>query len=417
VKIRDRIKSLRRVAAKDLIPNPKNWRTHPSEQSDAMRGVLAEIGFADAVLARETKDGLQLIDGHLRAEIAPDSKIPVLILDVTDEEADKILATHDPLAAMAGTNDDMLQSLVADLDFDSEATQAMLDELCPSDPAELDDVPPQDPSEDLRDKWKTERGQLWLIEGKQTHRLLCGDSTNADDVGRLMAGELAGLVATDPPYGVEAANRRTRRDAGDTNRFRDWGGIENDKRQGGELSAWLVTMWETWLRNSDPQAAFYLWTAAMEEGAAAAAAMRSAGIHIQSQIVWVKNQLTLGQTDYQWKHENCWFGFLKGKQHIWNGGRKQTTVWEVKKVAHGAYLHPMQKPAELYAIPIRNHTSEGDVVAEPFSGSGTQLLAADQLNRRCYAMEIEPKYIAVCLQRLTDAGCKCTLENTNGKTT
>ncbi len=129
MKIRDRIKSLRRVKASTLIPNPKNWRTHPQEQKDAMRGVLDQVGYADALLARETPDGLMLIDGHLRAEISPDEKVPVLILDVDEKEADLILATHDPLAAMAEVSSDELAALIESVEIDSEALQAMIDEL------------------------------------------------------------------------------------------------------------------------------------------------------------------------------------------------------------------------------------------------------------------------------------------------
>ena len=131
--IRDRIVELRRVKASELKPHPKNWRTHPVEQQDAMRGILAEVGIADAVLARETDDGLQLIDGHLRAEIAPDTEWPVLVLDVNEEEAKLILATHDPLAAMADINMDMLTGLVTELEIDNDEIQSMLADLMPPD--------------------------------------------------------------------------------------------------------------------------------------------------------------------------------------------------------------------------------------------------------------------------------------------
>ena len=115
MKIRDRIISFRRVPAKDLLPNPKNWRTHPDQQADALKGVLSEVGWADAVLARETEDGLMLIDGHLRTEVAPDAEIPVLVLDVSQKEADLILATHDPLAAMAEADAEKLEALLDEM--------------------------------------------------------------------------------------------------------------------------------------------------------------------------------------------------------------------------------------------------------------------------------------------------------------
>ncbi len=130
MQIRDRIKELRRVKASDLKPSPKNWRTHPQTQQDALRAVLAEVGYADALLTRELDDGsLMLIDGHLRAETTPDQEVPVLVLDVTEAEADKILATLDPLAGMAEANQDALGRLLHDVETDNEALKAMLEGL------------------------------------------------------------------------------------------------------------------------------------------------------------------------------------------------------------------------------------------------------------------------------------------------
>lgn len=133
MRLRDRIVELRRVPASELLPNPKNWRTHPEAQKNALRGVLSEIGIADAVLCRETPDGLQIIDGHCRAEIAGDVVLPVLILDVTDDEADKLLATLDPLAAMAGVDAAKLDELLATVDTASDDVRALLDSLAGGD--------------------------------------------------------------------------------------------------------------------------------------------------------------------------------------------------------------------------------------------------------------------------------------------
>ena len=147
MQIRDRIKEFRRVKADQLRPHPRNWRTHPQAQQDAMRGVLAEIGYADALLARELSDGsLQLVDGHLRAESTRDSMVPVLILDISDEEALKLLVTLDPLAAMAGTDPEILAALVQDVDTDNQAVRAMLDQLATQDliAGELEQKPLED---------------------------------------------------------------------------------------------------------------------------------------------------------------------------------------------------------------------------------------------------------------------------------
>ena len=130
MQIRDRIQELRRVPARDLRPHPLNWRTHPAAQQDALRGVLAEIGYADALLVRELEDGsLQLIDGHLRAETTPEAVVPVLVLDVSAEEAKQILLTHDPLAALAGVDGDRLTDLLTNTDFESEQLAELLDGL------------------------------------------------------------------------------------------------------------------------------------------------------------------------------------------------------------------------------------------------------------------------------------------------
>ncbi|HEX3725608.1 MAG TPA: hypothetical protein VHV08_05170 [Pirellulales bacterium] len=136
MQIRDRIKDFRRVPAAELRPHPRNWRTHPQAQQDAMRGVLAEIGYADALLARELPDGsLQLVDGHLRAEVSPDVQVPVLVLDLSEDEALKLLATLDPLAAMAETDRPVLEALVADVETDNRAVRAMLEQLVAELPA------------------------------------------------------------------------------------------------------------------------------------------------------------------------------------------------------------------------------------------------------------------------------------------
>lgn len=390
--IRDRIKELRRVPARDLIPNQKNWRKHPKEQRAALRGVLNEIGFVGACLARELPDGsLELIDGHLRTETAGDAEIPVLIVDLDDAEAAKVLATLDPIAAMAEADAELLGSLMEDFEVEDDDLRTMLDDLASEsgikpDPAEIvEDEAPEPPAVPI-----TKPGDLWILGN---HRLLCGDSTKAEDVQRLMGGEQGVLMSTDPPYGVDFAGAKY------NPRAKEWEGIANDKLQGSDLESFIAAMLAAWIPVMDERSSFYFWTAAMQEGAAAAAAVRAAGLHIQSQIIWNKNALVLGQADYQWKHENCWYAFWKGKRHRWYGGRKQTTVWEVKKVAQSAYVHPMQKPVELYAIPIENHTKKKEVVVEPFAGSGSQFMAAEQLDRRCFGIELSPAFCDVIVTR------------------
>ena len=176
MKIRDRIKELRRVKANELRPNPRNWRTHSESQQDALGGVLAD-------------GSLELVDGHLRAETTPDVEVPVLVLDLTEAEAAKVLATLDLLAAMAEANKLALGELLASIETDNEAVEKMLGELAAGEGIDLPGDDPQDPepqidrADELLTEWKVELGQLWEIPGKAgTHRLLCGDSTKAEDV-------------------------------------------------------------------------------------------------------------------------------------------------------------------------------------------------------------------------------------------
>ncbi len=246
----------------------------------------------------------------------------------------------------------------------------------------------------------TKLGDLWLLGD---HRLLCGDSSKKGDVEILMDGHKAVLMVTDPPYGVgfvgQKFNPRAKGWVGIYGDMRSspaaWTDIEGDDKQGSSLKEFLVQTLQSWLPHTESYTSFYLWAAPLAEGAVSASAIREVGLHIQGQIIWAKNGLVLGQSDYQWKHENCWYAFFKGKQHRWYGGRDKTTLWEIKQLPKCSYLHPMQKPVDLYKIPMENHTTAGEVCAEPFSGSGTQIIAGEEMGRVVYAMELDPVYCDV----------------------
>jgi len=382
-----------RVDPEQLLAHPLNYRRHPQAQRDALRDAIAEVGFIRSVTVNKRTGNL--IDGHERVWQALTSEQPFIDVEyvaLSEDEEKKALATMDPISEMAQVDGAVLDQLLRDVNTGSEALSAMLSELAESagilsGPTEVtEDEVPEAPAKPI-----TKPGDLWLLG---EHRLLCGDSTKGEDVARLMVdSEPAMLLSTDPPYGVDFAGQKY------NPRAKAWEGIENDKLAGDDLEAFVSGMLAAWLPRVSKQAGFYFWTAAMQEGAAAAAAVRKSGLHIQAQIIWNKNCLVLGQADYHWKHENCWYAFWKGENHRWFGERTQTTVWDLHKVANSDYVHPMQKPVELYAIPMRNHTREGEIVAEPFSGSGSQLIAAEQLNRRCYAMEISPIYCDTTVTR------------------
>jgi hypothetical protein len=214
MKIRDRIKELRRVRARDLVRNPKNWRVHPKAQVRALRALLTEVGYADALIARELPDGrLQLIDGHLRAETTPDELVPVLLLNVTEEEADKLLATLDPLAAMAESNADRLRALLETVRSDDEAVRELLRRTAGERlwetlyPQELDDgeVSPEK-ADQLKAKWHTEAGQVWQCG---PHKIICGDSTDPTVLARLWCDTdlRTRMLFVDIPYGVKYCDK------------------------------------------------------------------------------------------------------------------------------------------------------------------------------------------------------------------
>ena len=424
MRIRDRIKELRRVKASELLANPKNWRTHPKGQQRALRGILSEIGYADALLARELPDGsLELIDGHLRAETTPNQMVPVLIVDLNEDEANKLLAALDPMAAMAETDTAALRSLLEEMQTQSSGLQAMFDEMAKQAGIELDaaeeptpDPEPQlDRAAELQKVWKTERGQVWEIVGKAgTHRLMCGDSTIAEDVAWVMGGAKAGLMNTDPPYGVGYAND-DRPNPGVAKPRVAKPRVANDGLQDEKLQEFLESAFRAAVDCAlTPNAAWYLWHAHLTQGFfAAAAAAAAANVVLHRQIIWVKSNMLLTRGQYHWKHEPCFFGWVKGHQPPdsgrGSGERDQTTLWHIDSIPQAdrkAYNHATPKPAGLFTIPIVKHLKLGEVCFEPFAGSGPQFIAAEQLGRICHGIEISPAYCAVILQRCKDAGMK-----------
>jgi DNA modification methylase len=398
--MRDRVKELRRVPASELLANPKNWRMHPEAQRAALRGVLEEIGFADAMIARETANGLELIDGHLRRDVMGDQKVPVLVVDVTAQEAEKMLLTFDPLSMMAHADTDQLVSLLADNPFESQAVRDMLEALANGERDVMPDLsePVEDPgpeidrAEELREKWQTERGQVWEV-GR--HRLMCGDATSSEDVGGvLLAGEKPGLMVTDPPYGVDydpAWRVKAAEEGHLAYADRRIGEVRNDDR-----ADWK----EAW--DCFPGDVVYAWHPPGATSLVHAKAIEDAGFVLRMQIIWAKSNFPIGRGDYHVRHEPCWYAVRKGQVAHRTDDRTQTTLWEINLDKNVEGGHSTQKPVECMAKAIRNHTFSE--VYDPFLGSGTTMVAAEQLGRICYGMEIEPKYVAVTLERLAGMG-------------
>ena len=375
--MRSRIVELREVRAGDLLPDPRNWRSHPTGQREALQAMLDEVGVVDAVIARETPGGLMLVDGHLRADLDKDATLPVLVVDLDDTEAGQVLATLDPLAAMAEADTEALRSLVETTEIpvdwdsllpDAFATQPEPETGDPDAPA----VPPEEPT--------TERGDVWLL-GR--HRLMCGDSCNADDVERLLDGAEPRLMVTDPPFGINYdPNWRSE------SKTLAFGATRTDYMS--PASDVTVDFSAAW--SLSPAVVAYVWQQA--HIIELAQSLDALGWERRHLIVWMKLRPVISRGAYSSRTEYCWYAVKKGKTAEWRGPSLESNVWEA--AWERDTKHAAQKPVELMERPIRNHA--GDVY-EPFSGSGTTIIAAERLGRTCFAMELEPRYVDMAAAR------------------
>ncbi|MCL4368482.1 MAG: DNA methylase [Actinobacteria bacterium] len=391
--IRDRTVELRRVRAEELIANPRNWRRHPPAQVAALQSVLEEIGYAGALVARETQDGLILIDGHLRAGLEPTQVVPVLVVDVTEAEADTLLATLDPIAAMAETDLDALTALLAEAKIPADELLAHLASLAGNSAARANGWSDRaDTVPEITGPPVTSRGDLWELG---PHRLLCGDATDADDVAKLMNGRTATLFHTDPPYLVDYTGA-DRPSAG-----KGWSGLYHEVEIA-DAEGFLRGVFSAALPHLAPDAAWYCWHA-HKRAALIETIWAELGVINHQQIIWCKPAFTHGFSYYPWQHEPCLMGWRRGHKPPHDGDNTTvSSVWHVDWAGAARVTgneHPTQKPVELFALPIRKHTRAGDLVYEPFSGSGSQIMAAEAEGRVCYAMEIELYFCDVAVRR------------------
>jgi DNA modification methylase len=388
------------VPPDQLLAHPRNWRTHGKEQRAALRGVLGSVGFvAQVIVNRRTG---HLLDGHLRVEEALANEqptIPVLYVDLAPDEEALVIATLDPIGAMAGRDEEKLRELLAEVTVDDAGLLALLGDLRGDEPkaglTDPDEVP-EPPDEPY-----VRRGDLYRLGD---HRILCGDATDAQDVARLLAGAAPTLLATDPPYGVSLDPT-----------WRD--GVHNDLgpaekpymrirgHQNTTLSGDTRVDWSDAFALVPSLEVGYVWHAGVHAAAVAEGLVRI-GFEIASQVIWDKGLFAMSRGWYHWGHEPCWVVRKPGVPNLFHGERDQGTVWRApspKMIMAGSTEdkldHPAQKPVLLSEIPIRNHLQPGEAVYDPFVGSGTALMAAETLGRRCYAMEIDPKYVQVTLER------------------
>lgn len=226
-------------------------------------------------------------------------------------------------------------------------------------------------------------GDIWQL-GR--HRLICGDSTDKATVERLMDGGKADMVLTDPPYNVAYEGKTE-----------DALTIQNDRMESEQFNKFLTSAFERMYENLKDGGAFYIWYANME-GYNFISACNNAKLKIKQYLVWVKNSLCIGRSDYQWKHEPCLYGWKDGAAHYFVDDRTQTTVLNFNKPARNGE-HPTMKPVELFAYQIKNSSRKNEIVLDLFGGSGTSIIASEQTGRICYTCELDPKYCDVIIKR------------------
>jgi len=412
---RSRIVGAGEEAPDQLLANPANWRLHPKAQRDALAGALDQVGWVQQVLVNR-RSGF-VVDGHARVALAlsrGEATVPVLYVDLDPDEEALVLATLDPISAMAGRDDEKLRALLADITVDDAGLAALLSDLAGPKAGRTDpDDVPEPPEEPY-----VKRGELWRLG---EHRLLCGDATSPADLARLLDGAAPTLLSTDPPYGVSLdptwrdgvynalgpAERPYMRvdgqpdieDATQANAGRH-GRTKGHRNT--TLSGDTRVDWSEAFALVPSLVVGYVWHAGVHASAVAEGLMRI-GFEIVAQVIWDKGLFAMGRSWYHWAHEPCWVVRKKGVSVPFLGERNQATIWRApspKMIMSGSkeekYDHPAQKPVVLSEIPIRNHA--GDVY-DPFAGSGTTIIAAERLGRRCYAMEIDPRYAQVAIER------------------
>lgn len=395
----------------DLRPDPANARRHTPRNVGTIVDALHAVGAARSIVVDE--DGV-ILAGNATVQAAAEAgihRVQVVEADgntliavrrsgLTPAQKRRLALADNRAAELAEWDP---AQLAAFLEEDATALEGLFhdDELArllgdPA-PATLPDPGPRpDLTAELRERWATEESQLWTI-GR--HRLLCGDATDPSAVARLFEGATPRLMITDPPYGMgyDPAWREARG-------LNEYPGRRRRPIPTGDDAP---TDWTAAFAPPCLEVA-YCWAPPGAQQFLTQRMLEAAGYEVRQQIVWVKPVAPISRSAYHWRHEPCWYAVRRGATAGWIGDRTQTTVWEMSSPiqvgtpsSEQSSVHPTQKPLDCYAIPLRNHA--GDLY-DPFVGSGTALVAAEQAGRACYALEIDPGYVAVCLERLAGMG-------------
>ena len=387
-----------------LIPYARNARTHSEAQVAQIAGSMREFGWTNPVLI-DGEGGI--IAGHGRVLAALKlgiTEAPCIRLGhLTDTQRRAYILADNKLALNAGWDEELLALEIADLtelDFDLSLSGFGIEELeallaqanaTPEGDTDPDDAP------EMTENPVSRLGDVWILG---SHRLICGDCTEVDVVKRVLAGVKPNLMVTDPPYGVNY-DPKWRAEAGVNKNRAKMGEVLNDNRDDWR-EAWALF----------PGDVAYVWHSGVH-ASAVSNSLTACDFVIRSQIIWAKDRFALSRGDYHWQHEPCWYAVRKtGKGH-WAGDRSQATLWNIKSREDGGIGHGTQKPVECMRRPIENNSSPGQAVYEPFSGSGTTIIAAEMTGRSSYAIELNPQYVDVAVRRWQQfTGKQAILEST-----
>lgn len=378
---------IKELPLKDLKPavyNPRKKLKKGDKEYEKIKQSLLKFGYVDPIIVNED---LTVIGGHQRLTVLKDldyetAKCVIVDLPKEDEKALNIA-----LNKITGQWD---EALLADLLLDLQESDFNLD-LTGFEPPEIDDILSNvhdkelsedefDVEEELKKPTVSRHGDIWQL-GK--HRVICGDSTKAETYKQLLDDRKANLVVTDPPYNVDVEETA--------------GKILNDNMSDGDFYQFLRSMFTQVENHMETDASIYVFHADTE-GLNFRKAFKDAGFYLSGCCIWKKNSLVLGRSPYQWQHEPCLYGWKKKGKHQWFSDRKQTTIWEYDR-PKSSKDHPTMKPIQLMAYPIQNSSMRGTIVLDPFLGSGSTLIAADQTGRVCYGIELDEKFVDVIVKR------------------
>lgn len=384
----EKVMDVKNTPIGEIVPYARNAKKHDKRQIDNVAESIRQYGFVQPVVI--DRDGVIVI-GHCRVlaakKLGMDAVPCVCVDDLTPEQVNA-LRLVDNKTNESDWDMDLLSMELPEIDlsafdFDWGLTEEDSAEIVEDEAPEVSDDPPT-----------AKRGDVWQL-GR--HRLMCGDSTSADDVQTLIGGVQIDLLITDPPYNVNYGAVRDVSEAVKRHRRTDGLLIQNDNMDGDSFRGFLASAFKSANEVMKPGAVFYIWHAD-NESYNFRGACKDIGWQVRECLIWNKNTFAMGRQDYHWKHEPCLYGWKDGAGHLWASDRKQTTVIDFDKPSKSE-LHPTMKPVGLFDYQIQNNTKGGDSVLDLFAGSGTTIMACEQNGRNAYCMELDPRYVDVIIKR------------------